>query len=563
MSYSSSRSRRVPRCLAVLLLAISSIALGLGAAPAVADVATARGGGHGGPGHGGPGHGGPGHGGPGHGGPGHGRCGRGGHDAVRRVVDCVTVDGVRRHQRALQRIADRNDGTRASGTPGYDASVRYVADQLRRAGYRVTLDPFDFFLFQPEGPSTLEQTAPTPTTYVEDTDFGLLDQTDPGDVTAPVTPVGIELGLGNASTSGCEDEDFAGFPAGNIALLQRGVCNFEDKIEKAAAAGAAAVVIMNQGNTDAEDRNGIPAVTFGNGNTSGIPALGTTYALGAELSETPGLEMRVFANSSRTLSVTHNVLAETRHGNDDTTIMVGAHLDGVLEGPGINDNGSGTAAILETALQMRNVRPRNTVRFAFWGAEESGLVGSTDYIETRTEEELAEIALYLNFDMLGSPNHANFVYDGDGSDFGLAGPDGSAAIEARFQAFYESRGEAHEGTEIDFRSDYAAFFDAGIPFGGLFSGAEDIKTPEQAAAYGGTAGEPFDPCYHAECDTYANVSLHALGLNADSVAHSTVTYALARTLPGPAPDAADAGSARAASDAAPATVPTTGPHATA
>lgn len=540
------RSRRAPACLAAALLAIMSI-VAVGSAPALA------GGGHGGPGGG---HGGGGHG----GGPGSG-CENRTNDSASKLVECVTIEGVRRHQAAFQRIADRNDGTRASGTPGYEASVDYVASLLRRAGYEVTIDPFEFFLFEPVGPSALEQTAPTPTTYVEDTDFGLLDQTDPGDVTAAVTPVDVQLGEGNTATSGCEPEDFAGFPAGNIALLQRGVCTFEQKIENAAAAGASAAVLFNQGNTADEERQGIPAVTFGNGNTSGIPALGATYALGAELAETPGLELRVFANSSRTPAQSENVIAETRRGDDANTVMVGAHLDSVLEGAGINDNGSGSAAILETALQMRKAHPRNTVRFAFWGAEESGLVGSTDYVATRTEEELARIKLYLNFDMLGSPNYANFVYDGDGSDFGLPGPDGSADIETLFGDFYEARGEAYEGTEIDFRSDYGAFFDAGIPFGGLFSGAEDPKTPEQAALYGGTAGEAFDPCYHSECDDYDNVSLEALATNADSVANATITYAKAGTLPGPAPEAR---SARAAAAPASATnPPTTGPNATA
>ncbi|QYG95074.1 M20/M25/M40 family metallo-hydrolase [Iamia sp. SCSIO 61187] len=500
MSSSPPRTRRASAAVAALVLAI--VALGVSSAPSSAAPAGGRG------------------------------CANRNNNSVAKLVECVTVEGVRRHQAALQDIADANGGTRASGTPGYDASVSYVADLLSEAGYEVTLDPFEFFAFEPLGPSALEQVAPTPTTYTEDEDFGLLDQTDPGDVTAPVTAVDLQLGLGNASTSGCEPEDFAGFPAGNIALLQRGECTFELKIENAADAGAVGVIIFNQGNTTDPSRNGIPAVTFGNGNTSGIPALGTTYALGAELAQTPDLVMRVFANSARTPEVGQNVLAETRHGDDDQVVMVGGHLDSVFEGPGINDNGSGVAAILETALMMRKVRPTNTVRFAFWGAEEAGLVGSTDYVATRTEAELEQIALYLNFDMLGSPNYANFVYDGDGSDFGLAGPEGSAEIEALFGDFYESRGEAYEGTEIDFRSDYGAFFDVGIPFGGLFSGAEDIKTPEQAALYGGTAGAPFDPCYHSACDTEANVSLDALGTNADSVANATLTYALAETLPG-------------------------------
>lgn len=475
-------------------------------------------------------------GGPGHGrGPGHGhdvRCENRNNNSVRKLLECVDAEGVQEHLAAFQEIADAHGGNRAAGTQGYDASVDYVAGLLSDAGYEVTLDPFEFNAFAPEGPSALEQVEPGQVAYVEDTDFGLLDQTDPGDVTAPVVAVDLDLGLGNASTSGCEPEDFAGFPAGAIALLQRGVCTFELKAENAAAAGAVGAIIMNQGDSDDPGRQGIPAVTLGNGNTSGIPVLGTTYALGTELAATDGLVMRVFANSSRVLTTSVNVLADSRHGDDDSVVVVGGHLDSVFEGPGINDNGSGTGTILEVALAMRKVRTHNAVRFAFWGAEEAGLVGSTDYVYTLPDEEREDIALYLNFDMLGSPNYARFVYDGDGDAFGLAGPDGSAEIEALFEGFYDDRGLAHEPTEISFRSDYAGFFDFGIPFGGLFSGAEGVKTPEQVAMYGGTAGEWFDPCYHQACDDIGNVSMEILDVNADAVAYATFTYAMAPTLPG-------------------------------
>ena len=238
------------------------------------------------------------------------------------------------------------------------------------------------------GPSALQQVAPGTVTYVEDVDFGVIDQTDPGDVTANVTAVDLQLGLGNTSTSGCEAADFAGFPAGNIALLQRGVCTFELKAENAAAAGAVGIVIFNQGNTADPSRQGIPAVTLTANNTSGIPVLGTTYALGATLAGTPGLRMRVFANTVREMLPTFNVLAEKTGVNDDNVVMAGAHLDSVLAGPGINDNGSGSAALLEAAEQLANVKPQNTMRFAWWGAEESGLVGSTNYVNglSQTEE---------------------------------------------------------------------------------------------------------------------------------------------------------------------------------
>ena len=188
----------------------------------------------------------------------------------KKLLQCVTLGGVREHQQAWQQIANANGGNRFSGLPGHDASVDYVVDRLEAAGYSPTVQPFDYLAFAVLGPSTLQQTAPGSITYVEDVDYTLLDQTDPGDATALVTAVDLMLGLGNTSTSGCEAGDFAAFPAGNIALVQRGTCFFEDKVENAAAAGAVGVIVMNQGNT--EERKGLAAVTLGASNTSGIPA---------------------------------------------------------------------------------------------------------------------------------------------------------------------------------------------------------------------------------------------------------------------------------------------------
>ena len=206
----------------------------------------------------------------------------------------------------------------------------------------------------------LQQTAPGSITYAEDVDFGVITQSDPGDVTANVTAVDLQLGLGNTSTSGCEAADFAGFPAGNIALLQRGTCTFEIKAENAAAAGAVGIVIFNQGNLATPDRQGIPAVTLTANNTSGIPVLGTTYALGVTLAGTAGLRMRVFANTFRQILPTSNVLAEKKGKNDNNVVMAGAHLDSVLDGPGINDNGSGSAALLEARASSSPTSSRRT-----------------------------------------------------------------------------------------------------------------------------------------------------------------------------------------------------------
>jgi Zn-dependent M28 family amino/carboxypeptidase len=441
-----------------------------------------------------------------------------------KLLECVTLGGVREHQAALQAIADANGGDRFSASQGYYDSVDYVAGKLTEAGYNVTVQPFVYVTFYQTAPSNLQQLAPSVVQYVEDADYTLMDYSASGNVTAAVTAVDLQLGLGNTSSSGCEAADFAGFPAGNIALLQRGTCTFQAKAENAAAAGAAGAIIFNQGNT--AGRTALFGGTLSAGYAGGIPVVSTSYDLGVLWVSTPGLVLHMEANTFSGEATTYNVLAETPSGDPNNVIMVGAHLDSVDGGPGINDNGSGSAAILETALQMAKVKPRNMVRFAWWGAEESGLVGSDYYVYNLTDEERARIALYLNFDMIGSPNFVRFVYDGDGSAFGLAGPAGSDAIEAFFTDFYAAGGLESEETQISFRSDYAAFFDFGIPFGGLFTGAEGVKTAQEAAVFGGTAGIAYDPCYHQACDTYANNNDEVLDVNSDAVAAATLQYAM-------------------------------------
>jgi len=165
------------------------------------------------------------------------------------------------------------------------------------------------------------------------------------------------------------------------------------------------------------------------------------------------------------------------------------------------------------------------VRFAWWGAEEAGLVGSQYYVDSLSKRQLKDIELYLNFDMIGSPNYARFIYDGSGDAFGIKGPTGSANIESVFEDFFASEGLASEPTAFDGRSDYDAFISAGIPAGGLFTGAEDAKSPEQVALYGGLAtfdGEAvsYDPCYHQPCD-----SMDPIGDGADAELYEALNAA--------------------------------------
>ena len=436
-------------------------------------------------------------------------------NTIQKLLECVDVEGVREHQAAFQEIADANGDTRASGTPGYDESAAYVAERLEAAGYAVTIQPFDFVRFTEVSPTILEQTAPLPGGPI---DNNVMSYSGSGDVTAPVTVIPAPPA---DTTPGCEPSDFPATTAGTITLISRGSCPFAQKATNAAGAGAVGVVIYNN---IAGDLNGTLGSTF----TLDIGVTGITQALGQQLAATAGLELRLFTETLREPGTTSNVLAEKAGKNADNVVMVGAHLDSVPEGPGINDNGSGSAALIEVAEQMAKVKPQNTLRFAWWGAEEASLVGSTEYVNTLSDEEFAKIALYLNFDMVGSPNHVFFVYDGDNSDAVGAGPgpEGSAQIEKKFEEFYNSRSLPFKGTDFDGRSDYQAFILNGIPAGGLFTGAEGRKTAAEVALWGGTAGEQYDPCYHAACDTFDNVNLGALDANSDAIAYVTLSYAM-------------------------------------
>jgi hypothetical protein len=464
-----------------------------------------------------------------------GGCANRNNNTYEKLLDCVTLEGVREHQQALQDIADKNNdpnypGTRADGTEGYDNSVDYVSGLLEKAGYEVTFEELEFeFQF----PAVLRQLTPVDAEY----ETGPFTGSGSGTVEGQVIPIDINLEKGElaASTSGCEPEDFAGFdwsgPA-DIALVQRGTCFFGTKAFYAEQAGAEAVIIFNQGNTpereplivaDAtsvdEPIPGAPGPV-----THGIPVVGASFADGLALSE-PGSTafVKVLPSETRT---ENSVVAELPGENTDNVVMAGAHLDSVVEGPGINDDGSGTAALLETALMMANSKPENTLRFAFWAGEELGLLGSTAYVEGLSQAERDRIALYLNYDMIGSPNYIQMVYDADQSTFAapVEVPEGSIAIEDLYESYYTSIGEPYDDSAFDGRSDYQAFIDAGIPSGGLFTGAEVLKTEEQAAIWGGTAGEQFDPCYHLACDTFENNNDHALEVNSDLVAFAMLTF---------------------------------------
>jgi len=451
---------------------------------------------------------------------------------TKALREAVTAAGIMQHENAFQTIADMNGGTRASGTAGYDASLAYVQDKLEDTGYFDTrVQGFDFDFFQETAPAQFERLSPTARTYALTDDFLTMEYSGSGDVTGSIVPTNdVVLPPGptaSSSSSGCEASDFAPASASEpqVALTQRGTCDFVVKAENAEAAGYDAVIIFNEGQEGRQEAlNG----TLG-GVGVGIPVIGTSFAVGEELYNLDGqgdAVVRIATFTKAETRHTANLLAETKTGRDDRVVVVGSHLDSVPEGPGINDNGSGSAQDLEVALQMAKLEidPRNKVRFAWWGAEESGLIGSQHYVDSLTARQLKNIAVNLNFDMVGSPNFVRFVYDGDGSSFGV-GDTGSGVVEKVFNDYFASRDLETEPTEFDGRSDYQAFQLAGIPAGGLFTGAEEVKSAEEAAVYGGTAGIAYDPCYHQACDDIDNLSQTALSQMSNATAHATLSFA--------------------------------------
>ena len=469
----------------------------------------------------------------------------------------VTLAGIREHQAALQAIADVNGGIRVAGSAGYDASAQYVYDRMAAAGYNVSFQEFTFNFEGDATPPALEQVTPAPTTYVDGVDYDTMVFSGSGDFTAPLTAVDLLVPspAANASTSGCEAADFAGFTAGHIALMQRGTCGFVDKAVNAQAAGAVGVIVFNEGNP------GRTVLNFGTlGTQQTIPAVTASFAMGQTLRNgvlngPTGLTVRLRIDYFMGPSTTRNVIAETPGGDPNRAVVVGAHLDSVTRGPGINDNGSGSAAILEVAevFAAQGRTPRNKLRFMWYGDEElfPGLVGSTFYVNSLSEEERDQIEMMLNFDMIGSPNFVRFVYDGDNSSFPVGpgaaeGPPGSGTIEQVFNDYFDSQGLAKAPTPFSGRSDYGPFIAVDIPAGGLFTGAEGIKTAAEAATYGGTAGQQYDPCYHLACDTFDNNSNTALDEMSDAVAHAVLLFSKRNFDKDPFPPASPALAAGAA-----------------
>ena len=428
----------------------------------------------------------------------------------------VNTDAMMGHLTRLQEIADAHGGNRAAGRPGYDASVDYVAQVLRDKGFDVQTPEFEVRVFNAEKPVLTVGDQQIAAGALK---FSL--GTPPGGVNGPLVAAPAE------ETPGCVPADYDGLPvSGAVVLVDRGSCPFHVKQTVAASLGAVALVIA-----DNVDEKVMPG-TLGEDTDVKIPVVGVSKDDGERLRANSGGAAALRLDAATKTVKARNVIAQTLTGSTSDVVMVGAHLDSVPEGPGINDNGSGVAAVLETAVALGSSPDvRHAVRFAFWGAEELGTVGSNRYLQSLDIEALKDIALYLNFDMIASPNAGYFTYDGDQSTAPEAGqspprvPEGSPGIERTMVEYLKSAGKTARDTSFDGRSDYDGFTRAGIPAGGLFAGAEEKMTVDQARLWGGTAGEPFDPDYHKETDTLARINREALGIQGGGVAYSVGVYA--------------------------------------
>jgi len=378
----------------------------------------------------------------------------------RRPSPAITRTELGEHLAALQRIADENGGNRSAGTPGYDASADYVAARLAAAGWRVTrLDvPFTYFRLNDASMSIGGRS------LTRAKDFQVLSYSGSGEASGRVRPAGF----------GCAAADFAGLGSGDIPLVERSQCFFRVKARNAERAGAKALVVTE---APASGR-GVPSGTLA---VPGIRIPVVLMSLRALGGAAGGQRASVKVDASSRAGTTENVIAETPGGSGDSVVMAGAHLDSVPGGPGIDDNGSGVATLIEAAEAIGPKPPGARVRLAFWAAEELGLLGSRHYVQSLGESDRKRIKAYLNLDMVGSPHPVAQLY-----------ADGDPKLAAVLRAAYPGR---LGGADIGQASDHTFFDLAGIPVNGLYTGSSE-RAP---------GGGARDPCYHLACDTTKNV----------------------------------------------------------
>ncbi|TGJ86846.1 hypothetical protein E0Z10_g1884 [Xylaria hypoxylon] len=398
--------------------------------------------------------------------------------------------------------------TRVIGSEGHRRTLEYIASEIDGLGeyYKSWTQPFPAVMGQVfQYRLVLGQSVPESATP--------MSLTPP---TAGKEPVYGDLVLVN--NQGCDASDYPEDVSDKIAFIERGTCAFGTKSELAGKAGAIAAVIFNSNAGGLSGTLGAPSpdhiATFGLSGKDAEPVIEKLKAGNA-------VDSIVFIDSVVDTINTTNLIAQTVGGDQENCVMLGAHSDSVGEGPGINDDGSGSLTLLEVATHLTKFSVNNCVRFAWWAGEEEGLLGSDYYVATLPEDENKKIRLFMDYDMMGSPNFAYQIYNATNA----VNPTGSEQLRDIYVDWYQSKGLNYTFIPFDGRSDYDGFIRNGIPGGGIATGAEGIKTREEQLMFGGKAGDWYDPCYHQLCDDVANVNATAWLINTQLVAHSVAIFA--------------------------------------
>ncbi len=430
----------------------------------------------------------------------------------------ITADGMYTHLEELQKIAEANGGSRANGTSGYDASVDYVAQFLRDKGFDVQTPEFEF-LDRMEGGNP--QLTFGGRNYSVD-QASLLITTPRGGLNAVTLRP-------QKTAAGCRSADYGTVSVkGAIAIVDDTGCSVVDKQNAAVDRGAVGVLVVSDPGP-AGSPTGLFTPGYYQKLTVPVGVIGNDANAALRRTIAP---VKLVLDRKPVMEKTRNVLAQTKSGDAGNVVMVGAHLDSSPVSPGINDDGSGVAAVLATAASLGSSPPiRNAVRFALWGSEENSLQGPTNYIRGLPGAALDEIALYLDLEMIGSPNAGYFTYDGDQSaqpnpeiPFRTV-PDGSAGIERTLAGFLNSAGVRPADMPLTRYTDYYPFLSVGVPVGGLTTGGSQVKTEVQARLWGGRAGAPYDPNYRTPRDTIDNIDRDALSVMGSAAAFAVGTYA--------------------------------------
>lgn len=434
-------------------------------------------------------------------------------DPGRVLADAVTVDAMMGHLQRLHDIAAAHGGSRADGTPGYDASVDYVSTVLRDNGFDVELADFERVVLAAPGRPTL-------------TVAGRALPVDQASLLTPTPREGLQARTQRPRrAAGCTTADYGDAPVrGALAVVDDTGCSLVEKQNVASDEGAVGLLVVSEG--------GVPGLfTPGYYQQLKAPVAVIGRDVDAQLRRTSS-PVRLVLDAKAGTVRSRNVLAQTKTGDVHRVVVAGAHLDSAPDSPGINADGSGVAAVLATAAALgASPDVTNAVRFAFWGAGEAGGEGAAKYVAGLGGDGVADLAMYLDVDQIGSTNPGYFTYDGDQSGAAnpqvpaAAVPAGSAGIERTLAGYLNLAGVRPADVPLGRSGDYAPFLAAGVPIGGVTTAASGRKTDVQARLWGGQSGRPFDPNYRTPRDDVTNVDRDALAIVGPAVAFAVGTYA--------------------------------------